>query len=181
MDEQLKKIEELRNTIRTADPEGVHVNTDDGTMYVSIETIPIKNPGNRNNIEDEFTLIRSALLYDVEQIVFRKDGSVDLNMRRCPYCGFEIVISDMDDFCFVGCSACNYPIWVNRHESLIKFNKRTCWYYTVHYSDSLIAAEDLRNRFVKCYDRKQIEKLLDFIDKDLHDVTIVFHPGEPSI
>ena len=34
---------------------------------------------------------------------------------------------------------------------------------------------------MKCYDRKQIEKLLDFIDKDLHDVKIVFHPGEPSI
>lgn len=182
MDEKLKsKIEEVLNAVRDAGPEGLLVNTDDGPMYVSIESIPIENSGSRNNAEDEFTQLRSALLYDIEQIVFQKDGTVDLNMRRCPYCGFEIAISDIEDFSFTGCSACNHPIWVNRHETMIKYNKNMCRYYTVHYSDSLIDAENVRNRFVKCYDRKQIEKLLEFIDKEPHNVEIVFHPGKRSI
>ena len=81
MDENVRKrIGELRNTIKVAGPGGICVNIDDGPMYVSFESIPIVR--GRGNIEDEFTQIRSALLYDIEQTVFHEDGSVDINMRR---------------------------------------------------------------------------------------------------
>lgn len=181
MDENVRKrIGELRNTIKAAEPGGICVNIDDGPMYVSFESIPIAR--GRDNIEDEFTQIRSALLYDIEQTVFHEDGSVDINMRRCPCCGGEIKIDAIDDFSFAGCPVCNHPIWINRHETMIRYNWNNCGYYTVHYLDTLFSgATDLKNRFVKCYDRRQIEILLDFIDKEPNDVKIVFHPHEPSI
>lgn len=176
----IRILEELRNAIRAAGPGGVCINIDDGPMYVSFDSIPITR--GRYNYEDEFTQIRSALLYDIEQTVFHEDGSVDINMRRCPCCGFEIDIDDIDDFSFVGCPVCNHPIWINRHETMIRYNWNNCGYYAVYYSDTMSSVEvDSTNRFVKCYDRSQIEKLLDFIDKEPSDVKIVLHPHHKSI
>lgn len=168
------KIEELCDSISDAGSDGLLANTDDGP-YVSFESIPIARGW--IHIEDEFTPIRSALLYDIEQTAFHEDGSIDINMRRCPCCGGAIGIDDIDDFSFVGCPVCNQPIWINRHEDMINYNWNNIGYYAVHYLDTLSSGSaDSKNRFVKCYDRKQIEKLLDFIDKEPRDVKIVLHP-----
>lgn len=99
VDVELKsKIEELFNAISDAGHDESLANTD---AYVSLESIPIER--DRIHIEDEFKQFRSALLYDIEQTVFHEDGSIDINMRRCPCCGSEIGIDAIDDFSFVGC------------------------------------------------------------------------------
>lgn len=178
VDVELKsKIEELFNAISDAGHDESLANTD---AYVSLESIPIER--DRIHIEDEFTQFRSALLYDSEQTVFHEDGSIDINMRRCPCCGSEIGIDAIDDFSFVGCPVCNHPIWINRHENMISYNWNNIGYWTVHYLDTLSSdATHSKNIFVKCYCRKQIEKLLDFIEKEPKDVKIVLHPHKPSI
>lgn len=65
---------------------------------------------------------------------------------------------------------------------MISYNWNNIGYWTVHYLDTLSSeATHSKNIFVKCYCRKQIEKLLDFIEKEPKDVKIVLHPHKPSI
>ncbi len=103
------------------------------------------------------------------------DGTFNLNMRRCACCGFEMDICDIDDYSFIGCPDCNYPIWVCRHESFLSYYEKS--YYTIHDLDQWNSnTTKFINVIRKCYTKRQVEKLLEFLNLNPKNVKIIFHP-----
>lgn len=90
------------------------------------------------------------------------DGTINLNMRRCACCGLEMDICDIEDYSFIGCSDCNYPIWVCRHEIFLSYYEKS--YYTIHDLDQWNSSTTISTNVIrKCYNKRQVEKLLSFL------------------